>query len=87
MPASTKVLKGGDLGFGSLLFLRKALPSPRFKLNMFVDYDVATGRIRYTEEMKETLKLLGDMLQGVKPDQSLADLELGSGEVSDRDLL
>ena len=40
LPEATKTLKGDDLSFGTLLFLGKTAPSPRFKINVFVKYAI-----------------------------------------------
>jgi hypothetical protein len=76
MPDSAKTLKGGDLGFGSLLFLGKNLPSPRFKMNMYMQYDVATGKIQYPPDIKRALEKLSRMLQGMPPNTKILESEL-----------
>lgn len=64
MPESAKSLKGDDLGFGSLLFLGKEAPSPRFKANLFMEYDVYSGKIMQSTKKKRTLSKLNNQLQG-----------------------
>jgi hypothetical protein len=86
MPESSKYLRGGDLGFGSLLFLGKNLPSPRFKMNMFMDYDVNTGKVIYPNDIRVALSKLNVLLQGIKPDASMADIELVNTDIDVGDL-
>jgi len=64
LPEAAKTLKGGDLGFGSLLFLGKQTPSPRFKLNLFLNYNVDTGRINHPSDLERRLKKLNNLLVG-----------------------
>lgn len=76
MPESAKTLKGDDLGFGSLLFLGKEAPSPRFKSNIFMEYDINTGKILHSEQKKRTLSKLNNLLQGRDMNPDLAETEL-----------
>ena len=64
LPEATKTLRGDDLGFGSLLFLGKSAPSPRFKINPYVRYDINSGKIKQTRDIQNTIDWLNDMLQG-----------------------
>jgi len=86
LPESARTLKGGDLGFGSLLFLSKGLPSPRFKLNLFVDYDLTTGKVKYPDDIQRALNKLNLMLQGVSPDIKIVNSLLDSGDVDKADV-
>jgi len=86
IPEATKTLKGGDLGFGSLLFLGKNLPSPRFKMNMFMDYDIWTGKVNYPDDIKVALEKLGAMLQGMAPNTKIIMSELTTDNVEVNDL-
>jgi len=86
IPEAAKTLKGGDLGFGSLLFLGKNLPSPRFKMNMFMDYNVASGKIRYPSDIKRALTKLNSLLQGIEPNSNIINSELDGGTIDDSDL-
>ena len=63
-PESTKQLKGHDLYIGSLLFLTKQAPSPRFRSNLYMDYNLFTGKLNIPQDIKETTQLLDDMLRG-----------------------
>lgn len=76
IPEAAKTLKGGDLGFGSVLFLGKNLPSPRFKMNMFMDYDIGTGKINYPDDIKAALEKLNSLLQGIQPNMLDSNSEL-----------
>jgi hypothetical protein len=76
MPESAKTLKGDDLGFGSLLFLGKEAPSPRFKINLFMDYNISTGKINQTNQKKRTLNKLNNLLQGRDVNTDLIEAEL-----------
>ena len=73
-PESTKTLKGQDLVLGSLLFLTKVAPSPRFKVNMFFDYDAHTGRPLIPEKLDTTIKKLDVLLRGKQAD--IGDIEV-----------
>lgn len=65
-PESTKTLRGHDLYLGSLLFLNKTAPSPRFRANLYLDYNVHTGRLIIPPELEKTLKKLDTLLMGVE---------------------
>ena len=86
MPESAKYLRAGDLGFGSLLFLGKNLPSPRFKMNMYMDYDVNTGKVRYPDDIRKALKALNELLQGMLPDDTIAEAEFVNTDIDINDL-
>ena len=73
-PESTKTLKGQDLVLGSLLFLTKVAPSPRFKVNMFFDYDAHTGRPLIPEKLDTTITKLDVLLRGKQAD--IVDIEV-----------
>jgi len=63
-PESTKTIKGHDLYLGSLLFLTKTAPSPRFRTNLFLNYNIETGRIIIPDDISRTIKKLDMLLQG-----------------------
>ena len=73
-PESTKTIKGQDLVLGSLLFLSKVAPSPRFKVNMFFNYDPKTGRPLIPEDIDNTVKKLDTLLRGKQVD--IGDIEV-----------
>lgn len=62
-PESAKSLHAGDCGAGSLLYLRKKLPSPRFRINPYLNYDVGTGKIQHPAEIKEHINHLDNELK------------------------
>ena len=49
LPANTRILRGEDIVFGSILNLKKKHPSPRFSLNPFVNVDVKTGKFVFDQ--------------------------------------
>lgn len=63
-PESTKTLKGHDLLFGSLLFLTKTAPSPRFRANPYLKYNKRNGRLVLTPELDRTANKLDQLLRG-----------------------
>lgn len=63
-PEATKTLRGYALYIGSILFLNKKAPSPMFRSNLFMDYDLWTGRLTIPNEINETILYLDDMLKG-----------------------
>lgn len=63
-PESTKTIKGQDLYLGSVLFLTKTAPSPRFRSNMFLKYNVATGRLIIPDDIAIAISKLDILLQG-----------------------
>lgn len=78
LPEAARTLKGGDLGFGTLLFLGKQTPSPRFKFNLFVNYDIHSGRIKHPKKFETTLTKLNNLLVGRQAENShILESELG----------
>lgn len=63
-PPSTRTLKAYDLLFGTLLFLTKQAPTPRLKANIFMDYDIRTGKIFIPKHLKDKLDALDVILTG-----------------------
>lgn len=63
-PEATKTLKGHDLCLGSLLFLNKAAPSPRFRSNLYMKYDIMSGRIKLSEQDNQMIEELDVLLRG-----------------------
>lgn len=64
LPPDTKTLRGHDLYLGSLLFLTKHAPSPRFRANLYLDYDIYTGKIKIPEDITRIINKLDLMLTG-----------------------
>jgi len=67
LPESAATIKGGDLGFGSLLYLPKSAPSPRFKLNPYLNYNKWTGKIEFPDDINASIEILNDMLKSNTP--------------------
>lgn len=63
-PESTKTVRGHDLLLGSMLFLNKTAPSPRFRINPYLNLDIDTGKILIGEEDEKTALRLDQMLEG-----------------------
>lgn len=74
MPESTRSISGSDLYFGSVLFLNKNTPSPRYRLNLFLKYNVHTGRIVIPPEMDKVITQVDSQLQGKSLDEINPDL-------------
>lgn len=75
-PESTRQLKGHDLILGSLLFLTKKAPSPRFRINPFLHYDVKTGRILIPEYLAPIVDKVDTMLKGKNEYTDIEVLEI-----------
>jgi hypothetical protein len=77
LPEAMKTLKGQDMFLGSLLFLSKSSNSPRFKSNLFMDYDLHTGRLTPSDEVRPKVELLDELLLGRSGDNTkIRDSEL-----------
>ena len=63
-PEARRVLKAHDLYLGSMLFITKAAPSPAFRANLYMKYNIETGRLVIPEELDRPLKKLDKMLTG-----------------------
>jgi len=76
LPETSKSLKASDLGFGSLLFLGKNLPSPRFKQNPYLNYNIYTGKITHNSDISNRINKLDKLLSGRETSNSkIADSE------------
>jgi hypothetical protein len=75
-PDATKTLKGHDLALGSLLFLTKTAPSPRFRSNLYLDYDLQTGRLIIDDELTKTIEVLDDHLRGRVENKAIETFEI-----------
>lgn len=74
-PESTKTLRGHDLLLGSLLFLNKSAPSPRFRVNLYLDYNIYTGRLNIPDQIDKVLVKLDSMLMGRETNTKIEVLE------------
>jgi len=63
LPEAMKSIKAQDIYFGSVLFLTKSAISPRFKANMFMDFNINTGRIIIPKERQKELDKLDILLK------------------------
>lgn len=63
-PLNTRFIKGQDPLIGSLLYLGKKSPSPRFKANIFMDYNINSGKINISDLNIRTSVALDKMLMG-----------------------
>lgn len=81
-PEATKTLKGHDLCLGSLLFLNKAAPSPRFRSNLYMKYDIMSGRIKLSEQDNQMIEELDVLLRG-KFENSKMELPEDEVDISD----
>lgn len=79
-PEATKTLRGYALYIGSILFLNKKAPSPMFRSNLFMDYDLWTGRLTIPGNINETILYLDEMLKGRLENEKIN--VLGDGEDS-----
>jgi hypothetical protein len=79
-PESTKTLKGHDIFLGSMLFLNKKAPTPRFKMNLYTHYDVNTGRLIIPDDIKETIDKLDVLLRGKTEHNAYAQVFTADGE-------
>jgi len=70
LPEAMKTLKGQDMFLGSLLFLSKSSNSPRFKSNLFMEYDLHSGRMMPSEAIQPKIKLLDELLLGRSGDNT-----------------
>lgn len=82
-PESTKTLRGQDLYLGSLLYLGKVAPSPRFRTNLFMDYDIRTGKLKIPHDVKEKIMRLDSLLIGKEKPNSRIIEEDNEVEVED----
>lgn len=80
-PESTKTIKGQDLVLGSLLFLTKTAPSPRFRTNVFLNYNIESGRLVIPDNIAVTVSKLDKLLQG-KADNRIINLLDENGDIN-----
>lgn len=63
-PEATKTLKAQQLYIGSMLFLNKTAPSPVFKSNPYMKYNIYTGKLILDPILTARLDKLENMLTG-----------------------
>lgn len=79
-PESTRLLRGHDLYIGSLLYLTKNKPSPRFRVNPYFGCCMDTGAINVDPELDIILQQLDRDLSGAVPIEVGSDLSSGLQE-------
>lgn len=62
LPPAVKSIRGHDIYLGSVLYLGKSAPSPRFRSNLYLDYNIYTGKIKVPEYLKKELAKLDNLL-------------------------
>ena len=63
-PEHTKTLRGNQLVIGSLLNLTKSAPSPVFRINPYLRYNIYNGMIDIDPELKQSIDVLDKLLLG-----------------------
>ena len=79
-PEATKTLRGHDLYLGSLLFLTKTSPSPRFRSNLYMHYDIHTGKLSIPNDLKNIVDNLDKQLTADKLENSKVQLLESDGD-------
>jgi len=72
---SSRILRGEDMLLGSILYLSKKAPTPRLKMNPWLNIDVSTGKIVLSEKDKQTVSKLDALLVHKFEDDSIAEAE------------
>jgi len=62
LPESMRFIRGTDLYVGSILFLLKSSNSPRYKKNIYMDYNENTGRVIMSNDMVHITTKLDKLL-------------------------
>jgi len=76
-PENTRVIRADDLLFGTLSFLGKRAPTPRKRINIYMQYNVASGRIIKPDYLIPALDKLALMIDGRLPENpDIIDEEL-----------
>ena len=83
LPPNTKILHSEDLVFGSILHLIKKYPSPRFRINPFVNVDFHTGKILLEDDLDKLENLLSNKFE----DEELVNKEIIVNEDELKDAL
>lgn len=63
-PEHTKTLRGNQLVIGSLLNLTKSAPSPVFRINPFLNYNIYNGIINIDPDIQKSVEVLDKLLLG-----------------------
>lgn len=62
LPDALKCIKGYDIYLGSMLFLIKKAPTPRLRVNPYLQFDTKTGKIIMPKDIKETTDLINVLI-------------------------
>ena len=76
LPVNTRILRGEDITFGSILNLKKKHPSPRFSLNPFVNVDIKTGKFVLDQYDREFMKELESKLNTKFNEEEAKNIEI-----------
>jgi len=63
-PHFARNLHAEDLYLGNILYIVKKSPSPRFRINPFLEVDINTGKIKMDDDMKRRLNKMEHLLEG-----------------------
>lgn len=63
-PEAARFIHGSDVLLGSILYLGKLVPSGRFKSNVYMNYNINTGRIHIPKDMEKIIEAIDTKLQG-----------------------
>jgi hypothetical protein len=74
-PPFARILHAEDLYMGNVLYIVKKSPSPRFRVNPFMELDINTGKIKMDNIMREKLDKLERMLSGKFEDSKILEKE------------
>ena len=64
LPGNLSQLHSYDIAIGSVLGLFKSRPTPRVRLNLFVEYDHKTGSIHVDNKYRARMDALQQILEG-----------------------
>jgi len=68
-PENTRTLRSDDILFGTMSYLGKTAPTPRFRFNTYVSYNMHSGKINKPSYLTPTLDKLSLMLDGRLPEE------------------
>lgn len=72
-PMSIRTIKGSDVAYGSPLFLTKTTPTGKLRLGLWANFELKTGAIIISDDIKPTIDSLDNTLKGVK---DISELQL-----------
>ena len=71
-PNYLRQIRAEDVVFGSILYLPKKAPTPRVRINPFIEVDERTGKF-IIDEYKGFIEKVNKMLEGKIEDNNLLD--------------